>query len=90
MVRLTMAREQALRKMLAEYGKTPAETLSDLLAFSLDEDGATAGVTQGRLGPTLRRVGSYCWRNRSWYRSAARATSRAPVDPMTFSQIWPV
>ena len=41
-VKLTMAREQALRKMAAEYGKTPAETLSDLLKFALDDDAAIA------------------------------------------------
>jgi hypothetical protein len=41
-VKLTMEREQALRKMAAEYGKTPAETLGELLAFALDDDAAIA------------------------------------------------
>ena len=41
-MKLTIAREQGLRKMAAEYGKTPAETLGELLKFALDDDAAIA------------------------------------------------
>ena len=50
---LTRAREEALRRMAADYGTSAAKTLDDLLTFSLDEDAAVARrilhVKKGRL-----------------------------------------
>ena len=40
--RVTVERENALRRMAADCGKTPAETLEDLITFALDDDAAIA------------------------------------------------
>jgi hypothetical protein len=44
-VRLTIERENALRRMAADCGKSPAQTLEDLIAFALDDDAAIARRT---------------------------------------------
>ena len=41
-VTVSRDREDALRRMAADYGKTAAEALDDLLTFSLDDDAAVA------------------------------------------------
>jgi hypothetical protein len=43
--RLTIERENALRRMAADCGKTPREALEDLIAFALDDDAAIARRT---------------------------------------------
>jgi hypothetical protein len=44
-VRLTIERENALRRMAADSGKSSAQALEDLIAFALDEDAAIARRT---------------------------------------------
>jgi hypothetical protein len=43
--RLTIERENALRRMAADSGKSSAQALEDLIAFALDEDAAIARRT---------------------------------------------
>jgi hypothetical protein len=43
--RLTIEREEALRRMAADCGKSPAQALEDLIAFTLDTDAAIARRT---------------------------------------------
>jgi hypothetical protein len=44
-VRLTIERENALRRMAIDCGKTPAEALEEFIAFALAEDAAVARRT---------------------------------------------
>jgi hypothetical protein len=43
--RLTIERENALRRMAADCGKSPAQALEDLIAFTLEDDAAIARRT---------------------------------------------
>jgi hypothetical protein len=49
---LTIKREEALRAMAVDYGKSSADTFADLVAFALDEDASIARrVLRVRVAP---------------------------------------